>query len=96
MVTDDDVARAIAFFNACDDVALLQDVLRGIQPRASAEVRRQLARNREAPPPREIAPSAALASQEEAVKTVREATDFGQLQALARAAGRRVESLNAS
>jgi hypothetical protein len=96
MATDEAVARAIAFFNACDDVDLLQDVLRGIQPRASAEVRRQLARNREAPPPRDIAPASNPASQDEALKTVRDAGDFGQLQALARAAGRRVESLNAS
>ena len=93
MASDHDVARAIAFFEACDDRTLLQEVLRGIRPRAAAEVRRLTARGQEAPAPREIGAAPEALTQHQALETVRNTSDFGQLQALARAIGRRVEEL---
>lgn len=93
MASDHDVARAIAFFEACDDRDLLQDVLRGIRPRAAAEVRRLTSRGQEPPPPREIGAAPEALTQTQALETVKNTSDFGQLQALARAIGQRVEQL---
>lgn len=93
MASDHDVARAIAFFEACEDRDLLQEVLRGIRPRAAGEVRRLTSRGQEPPPPREIAAAPEALTRAQALQTVKDATDFGQLQALARAIGRRVEAL---
>jgi len=93
MISDHDVSRAIAFFEACDDRELLQEVLRGIRPRAAAEVRRLSSRGQEPPPPREIGAAPEALTQQQALQTVKDASDFGQLQALARAIGRRVEEL---
>ena len=95
MASDHDVARALAFFEACDDRELLQEVLRGIRPRAAAEVRRLTSRGQEPPPPREIGAAPEALTQQQALQTVKDTTDFGQLQALARAIGRRVEELGA-
>ena len=93
MASDHDVARAIAFFEACDDRELLQEVLRGIRPRAAAEVRRLTSRGKEAPSPREIVAAPEALTEAQALQTVKDTADFGQLQALARAIGRRVEAL---
>src|SRR3990170_3197009 len=93
MPSDHDVARAIAFFESCEDREFLQEVLRGIRPRAAAEVRRLASHGREAPPPREIDAAAEALTQQQALQTVKDASDFGQLQALARAIGRRVEEM---
>ena len=95
MASDHDVARALAFFEACEDRELLQEVLRGIRPRAAAEVRRLTSRGQEPPPPREIGAAPEALTQAQALDTVRDTSDFGQLQALARAIGRRVEELGA-
>src|SRR5215207_8237153 len=90
----DDVARAIAYFEACPNAELLRGVLKTIQPKAAAAVRQAQLKRRDVPPPVEIPPSSNAASKDEALKTVRAVQDFAQLQALARAVGRRIEELN--
>ena len=92
-VSEHEVAAAIAFFESSDDVEFLLGVLRSIQPRAAAEVRRQERRGRDVPAPLPIVASEPPATREAALQTVRATSDFGQLQALSRAIGRRVEAL---
>jgi hypothetical protein len=94
MVQNDAVARAIACFETSDDEAFLRDVLRTIRPRAEGAALRAMKQGRVAPPPREVAASALPASPKEAMATVRATRDFGLLQAMARAAGRRAEALS--
>ena len=89
-----DLARAIAFFQQCDDLPLLRRVLEEIRPRAASEVRRYVQRGRNPPPPRDILPAAGPASEDEALKAVRKTKDFAELQALARAVGQRIDALN--
>ena len=96
MPSQADVARAIAYFQACEDAEELRDLLRTLRPRAAAEVRRHERRGTEAPSPRTIPAAAGAATAAEALRTVRETTDFAQLQALTRAIGRRVEELQSS
>jgi len=90
---DTDVAGAIAFFESTTDLALLHEVLRTIRPRASAEVRRYERAGRPVPSPDAGAAAADPAGQTEALQTVRSTKDFAQIQALARAVGRRIEAL---
>jgi hypothetical protein len=92
----DEVARAIAFFQQCDDIELLRELLRALRPRAAAEVRRHESRGRRAPAPSNIAAAERAATEPEARRTVRATTDFAQLQALSRAIGKRVEELQAA
>jgi hypothetical protein len=93
VVNDDAVARAVACFEASNDVAFLRDVLRAIRPKAESASLRAAKQGRVAPPPTDVAPAAEAASPAEAMATVRAAKDFGLLQAMARAAGRRAEAL---
>jgi hypothetical protein len=93
---NDDVARTIAYFAACPDAELLRGVLKTIQPKAAAAVRQAQLKRRDVAPPLEIEPSSTAATKDEALKTVRSVQDFAELQALARAVGRRIEELNAS
>jgi hypothetical protein len=88
-----DVARAIAYFATCDDLELLRDVLRRVRPKAANEVARFERERREVPAPAELAPAESAASREEALRTLNVTRDFALLQALSRAAGRRVEAL---
>lgn len=85
------VARAIAYFEACTDAELLRSVLRQIQPKAAAAARKFS--NREPPNPAAIPPAAVAASKDEALRTAQSVKDFAQMQAIARAVGRRVEEL---
>jgi hypothetical protein len=87
----EDVAKAIAFFQSCTDAALLRDVLKTIQPKAAAAARKFA--GREPPNPAAIQAAPAPASEEQALHTVRRIQDFAELQAVARAVGRRVEEL---
>src|SRR5437773_12188912 len=80
-----DIARAIAFFEACDDLPLLLEQLRRIRPRAAAEVGRLERMRRRVPPPADVLSASSRASQEEAVRTVSDTRDFAWMQALARA-----------
>lgn len=87
----DQVARAIAYFESCTDAELLRTVLRQIQPKAAAAARKFS--NREPPNPAAIMASETAASKDEALRTAQTVKDFAQLQAIARAVGRRVEEL---
>jgi hypothetical protein len=93
MARDEDIASAIAHFQRSDDRALLQDVLRALRPKAAAAARRYEERGREPPPPKELATAAVAATKAEALRAARGELDFGQLQAIARAVGRRLEHL---
>ena len=94
-MTDEEIARAIAFFEQSEDRGLLQEVLRGVRPRAAATVRRLQERGQNIPPPREIDAAPTAATRDEALRTVEANLEFGQLQAITRAVGRRLEALAA-
>jgi hypothetical protein len=91
---ENDVARAIACFDASDDLAFLRDVLRAIRPKAEAAALQAAKRGRQMPAPRDVAPSVEPATRDEAMATVRATRDFALLQAMARSAGRRAEALS--
>jgi hypothetical protein len=91
----EDVARAMAFFERTDDIALLHQALAEIAPRAKRMVGQFLARGGEEgiPPPADLRAARVAATPEEAMRTIRSTTDFPLLQVLARTAGRRVEAI---
>lgn len=89
------VAEAVAFFENCDDRELLMGVIRDVAPRArkmSTAAGLKLG-DENVPGPADIAPADQPASKAAALETVRKTDDFPLLQALARAAGRRIEQL---
>lgn len=88
-------ARAMAFFEASDDVALLHQLLGEIAPRARKMVGKQLASGGEdsVPAPAELRPAKEAAGKDEALKTLRAANDFALLQVMARSIGQRVEAI---
>ncbi len=90
-----DVARAIAFFEQCDDVMLLHRLSGEVAPRAKRMVAQFMARGGEdaIPAPADLAASRDVADQKRAVATVHDMQDFALLQVLARAIGRRIEVL---
>jgi hypothetical protein len=89
------VARAMAFFQQTDDIALLHAALAEVVPRAKRAVGRHLSRGTEEtiPPPAELSAAREPATADEALATLRSTDDFPLLQVLARAAGRRVEAI---
>ena len=88
------VARALAFFEATDDVALLHQLIVEIAPRVKRQVAAFLSRSGEEhiPPPAELRAATTAAPRDEALKTLRATTDFGLLQVIARTIGQRIES----
>jgi hypothetical protein len=90
-----DVARAIAFFESCDDAAMLRKALADIAPKARRLVVRYLGAGGEdaVPPPAEVPSTPIAAAREDALRILRETNDFALLQAMTRAMGRRVEEL---
>ena len=94
MTQREDVARAMAFFEGTDDIALLHQMLADIAPRARKIVTQLLKGGSEEqiPPPAELRSAKVPASKEEAIKIVRGTADFALLQVLARTIGQRVES----
>ncbi len=95
MSAREDVARAMAFFETTDEVALLHQLVAEIAPRAKKLVGQMLARGTEEdiPPPAELRPAREPASMDAAVKTLRTTGDFALLQVMARAIGRRIEAI---
>ena len=95
MTSREAVARAVAFFEACDDPALLHEVLAQVAPRARLLVSRLLRTGTEEslPGPADLRAAREAASQEDAVATVRTIDDFALLQVLARAVGQRLEAI---
>jgi hypothetical protein len=92
-MTEQDVARAIACFEATEDVGFLRDVLRAIRPKAEAAALQAARRGKSPPQPQDIEPAREPATPAQAIATVRATKDFGLLQGMARAAGRRAEEL---
>lgn len=89
------MARAIAYFEQCDDLALLHSLLAEVAPRVRQIVAGYLRSGREddIPPPAELGPAREPADPKEAVATLRRVRDFALLQAMTRAIGRRLETL---
>lgn len=89
------LARAVAFFEGCDDPALLHELSAVVARRAKRFVARALAAGGEdaIPAPTAVAPAATPADEREARRLVERTPDFAELQALARAIGRRTEAL---
>ncbi len=98
MTRPEEVARAIAFFEASDDLRLLRGLLAEIAPRARRMIESQVSSGGEdsIPPPAKIEPAARPAAREEALATLRSTVDLALLQAMSRAIGRRVEALQAA
>lgn len=95
MTNREDVAKAMAFFEETDDIALLHQAVGEIAPRAKKMVGQMLARGPEdaIPSPADLRPARIAASQADALKTLRTVNDFGLLQVLARSIGRRIEAV---
>lgn len=89
------VARAIAFFEQCEDVELLHRLLEETAPRIRRIVAGFLRRGEEhdIPAPAEVGSAREAASEAEAIETLSKVEDFSLLQALTRAIGRRTETL---
>jgi hypothetical protein len=91
----DDVGRAIAFFESCDDVAWLRKALVDIAPKARRLVVRYLGAGGQdaVPKPADVPATPVAAAKEDALRILRDTNDFALLQAMTRAMGRRVEEL---
>lgn len=89
------VARAVAFFEHCDDLDLLHRLTAEAAPRARKYVATLLAKGDEdtIPPPADLGPAREPAGRDEALETFRSTSDFSLFQVLARAIGRRIEAL---
>lgn len=90
-----ETARAVAYFEGCDDVILLHQLVGEIAPMAKKMVGRHLASKPEGtvPGPADIVAAEEAASKEEALKALRGADDFALLQCMARSIGQRVEAI---
>lgn len=95
MTAREDVARAMAFFEATNDIALLHQAVGEVAPRAKKMVAQFLRHGAEEniPPPADLRPARQAASQLEALRTLRNLNDFGLLQVLARSIGQRIEAI---
>jgi hypothetical protein len=91
----EEVARAMAFFEASDDIALLHELTGEIAPRVKRMVGKMLARGSEEaiPPPADLRPARERADRAEALATLRNTQDFALLQVLARSIGQRIETV---
>ena len=98
MAQREDVARAMAFFENSDDIALLHQATAEVAPRAKRMVGRYLARGTEEtiPPPADLRAARQPATRDEAFATLRNVQDFPLFQALARSIGRRIETIEIS
>ncbi len=90
-----DFARAVAFFERCDDPVLLHELSAIVARRTKRFVAKAMAKGGEdaIPAPAEPPPAATPASERDARRLVERTDDFAELQALARAIGRRTETL---
>lgn len=95
MTPKEETARAITFFDNTDDMALLRGLLEESAPRVKKLVTGFLKRGTEEaiPSPTELRGARDAASERDAVATLRKAQDFGLLQAMTRAIGRRIEAM---
>jgi hypothetical protein len=92
----EDVARALAFFDANDDVAFLRQLLQDVAPKVRRMVAVMLERGGgedAIPPPADLRAARQPASRNEAIATLHRTSDFSLLQVLTRAIGRRIEAI---
>lgn len=87
-------ARAVAYFDRCDDAVLLHELSAIVARRTKRFVAKAIAKGGEDAIPAPAEPPAATpASERDARGLVERTNDFAELQALARAIGRRTETL---
>lgn len=91
----EEAARAIACFEASDDMPMLRGALEEAAPRIKRMVAAFLRKGSEEaiPPPAELRGARDPATPQEALQSLRKATDFALLQAITRSIGRRIEAL---
>ena len=89
------LARALAFFERCDDPLLLHTLSATVARRTKRFVAQALAEGGEGtiPAPAEALPAETPASARESQRLVERTRDFAELQALAHAIGQRTEAL---
>ncbi|MDE2934873.1 MAG: hypothetical protein OXS47_13530 [Chloroflexota bacterium] len=90
-----ELARAVAFFEQSDDPVLLHELLAVVARRTKRFVAQAMAQGGEdaIPAPAEEPAPASPARERDARRLVERTKDFAELQALARAIGRRTETL---
>ncbi len=95
MTARDDTARAIAFYESCDDMPALRAALEEAAPRIKRMVTALLKKGAEEsiPAPADIRGAKEPSGAVEALKTLRGLQDFALLQAITRTIGRRIETL---
>ncbi len=95
MTPREETARAMAYFDGCDDIVLLHKLTAEVSPRARKIVARFLERGDEdaIPAPADLRAARDPAPREEALRTLRTVDDFALFQLLARAIGRRIEAI---
>ena len=95
MTAREDAARAIAYFEASDDMPLLRACLEEAAPRIKRMVGGFLQKGTEEtiPHPADVRAARDSAAREEALSTLRKTQDFALLQAITRAVGQRIETL---
>lgn len=91
----EDAARAIAYFETADDMPLLRACLEEAAPRIKRMVGTFLQKGTEdaIPHPADVRAARESASREQALSTLRKTQDFALLQAITRAVGQRIETL---
>jgi len=95
MTPREQAARAITYFESADDMALLRACLEEAAPRVKRMVANFLQKGTEEaiPPPADVRGARDAATRDEAVQTLRKAQDFALLQAITRAIGQRIETM---
>ena len=95
MTPREQTARAITFFENTDDMQLLRACLEEAAPKIKRLVAGFLQKGTEdaIPPPSDLRGARESATKEAAVQCVRKTTDFSLLQAMTRAIGQRIETL---
>lgn len=95
MTPREQTARAITYFENADDMQMLRASLEEAAPRIKRMVVAFLQKGDEEaiPPPSDLRGARESATKDEAVQCVRKTTDFSLLQAMTRAIGQRIETL---
>ena len=91
----EETARAIAFYESCDDMPALRAALEEAAPRIKRMVTALLKKGAEEsiPGPADLRGASEPASAVDALRTLRTTQDFSLLQSITRAIGRRIEAL---
>ncbi len=95
MTPQEATARAIAFFEGCDDIALLHTLISEVAPRAKRMVFAYVEKGDEdaIPPPADLRAAREALSKADAIRAFRSASDFSLLQVFARSIGQRIEAI---